>query len=110
MIVRFISSETGEILMFSEVAKSLLQAIGKETTAQGAFLPDEMLAAAQALREAVNRAEAPPPDDGERDAEGREKEPVVAFAQRAWPLIDMLERTAKAGAKANIIWEAPTAF
>ncbi len=109
MLVRFISSETGEILMFAEVAKNLLQAIGKETTAHGAFLPDEMLSAAQALRNAVNRAEAPPPGDDELDAEGK-KEPVVAFGQRAWPLIDMLERTAKGGARANIVWEASAAF
>lgn len=110
MLVRFISSETGEILMFAEVAKNLLQAIGKETTAHGAFLPDEMLSAAQALRDAVSRSAAPPPDDDERDAEGKKKEPVVAFGQRAWPLIDMLERTAKGGARANIVWEASAAF
>lgn len=109
MLVRFISSETGEIIMFAEAAKVLLQAIGKETTAQGAFLPDEMLAAAKTLREAVHRAEAPPVDD-EVDADGRKKEPVVALGQRAWPLIDMLERTAQRGGKANIVWEAPSAF
>ena len=30
--------------------------------------------------------------------------------QRAWPLIDMLERTAHSGPKANIIWEAAADF
>ena len=109
MLVRFISSETGEILMFAEAARSLLQVLGKETTAKGAFLPDEMLAAAQTLRDAVSRAEAPPVDD-ERDADGKKKEPVVALSQRAWPLIDMLERTARGGAKANIVWEASADF
>ena len=109
MLVRFISSETGEILMFAEAAKTLLQVLGKETTAKGAFLPDEMLAAAQTLRDAVNRAEAPPVED-ELDADGKKKEPVVALGQRAWPLIDMLERTARGGAKANIVWEAAAAF
>lgn len=109
MLVRFISSETGEILMFAEAASSLLQAIGKETTAKGAFLPDEMLAAAQTLRDAVARAEAPPVED-EVGPDGKKKEPVVALGQRAWPLIDMLERTASRGGKANIVWEAPAAF
>ncbi|MCH2220986.1 MAG: DUF1840 domain-containing protein [Dechloromonas sp.] len=109
MLVRFISSETGEILMFAEAARSLLQVLGKETKAKGAFLPDEMLAAAHTLREAVSRAEVPPQED-EVDADGRKKEPVVALGQRAWPLIDMLERTAKGGSKANIVWEAPAAF
>ena len=50
MLVRFDSSETGEVLMYADVAKVLLQAMGKETTARGAFLPEQMLPAAQALR------------------------------------------------------------
>ncbi|HLO64024.1 MAG TPA: DUF1840 domain-containing protein [Azonexus sp.] len=109
MLVRFVSSETGEILMFADAARSLLQVLGKETTAKGAFLPDEMPVAAQTLREAASRAEAPPVDD-ELDADGKKKEPVIALGQRAWPLIDMLERTARGGAKANIVWEAATDF
>ena len=109
MLVRFLSSETGEILMFAEAARTLLQAIGKETTARGAFTQPEMAAAAKALKEAVDRAEAPPPDD-EEDETGKIKEPVVAIGQRAWPLIDMLDRTSKGGSKANIVWEAPAAF
>ncbi len=41
MLVRFDSSETGEVLMYADVAKVLLQAMGKETTARGAFLPEQ---------------------------------------------------------------------
>ena len=51
MLVRFVSSETGEVLMYANVAKVLMQAMGKETTARGAFLPAQMLPAAQALRD-----------------------------------------------------------
>lgn len=109
MLVRFISSETGEILMFAEAARPLLQAIGKETTARGTFTQAEMAAAAQVLREAVQRAEALPQDD-EFDETGKRKEPVVALSQRAWPLIDMLDRTSRGGARANIVWEASAAF
>ena len=46
----------------------------------------------------------------EAEEEGKKKEPVVALRQRAWPLIDMLERTAKAGPDANIVWEAAAPF
>lgn len=35
MLVRFVSSETGEVLMYANVAKVLMQAMGKETTARG---------------------------------------------------------------------------
>lgn len=111
MIVRFVSSETGEVLMFAETARVLLQALGKETTARGTFTPAEMPAAALALREAIRRAaESAPPEDEVEEASGRGKEPVVTLGQRAWPLIDMLERTGRAGPQAHIVWEAPQAF
>lgn len=110
MLVRFLSSETGEILMFAEAARPLLQALGKATTARGTFTQAEMAGAAQALRDAVKRAETPPPVDDELDETGKKKEPVVAMGQRAWPLIDMLERTGRAGPKANIVWEASADF
>lgn len=111
MLVRFLSSETGEILMFAEAARPLLQAIGKETTARGTFTQAEMADAARRLSEAVKNADTPPPQDDEVDEKtGKKKEPVVAISQRAWPLIDMLERTSKGGAKANIVWEASADF
>ena len=37
-------------------------------------------------------------------------EQPVTLGPRAWPLIDMLERTAKGGAQANIVWEAAPDF
>lgn len=111
MLVRFDSSETGELLMFASVAKTLLQAMGKATTARGTFTQAEMAGAAAALRLAVKGEEAPPPDDDDVEDEGvRKKEPVVALGQRAWPLIDMLERTSRGGPKANIVWEAASDF
>ena len=112
MLVRFLSSETGEILMFADAARPLLQVLGKATSARGTFTQAEMALAAQTLRDAVKRADAPPPppDEDERDETGKKKEPVVAMSQRAWPMIDMLERTSKGGPKANIVWEASADF
>ena len=110
MLVRFVSSETGEVLMYADVAKVLLQAMGKETTARGAFMPEQMLPAAQALREAVQRSEAQQPAEQDDEDEGKKKEVVVGMRQRAWPLIDMLERTAQSGPDAYIVWEAAEAF
>lgn len=106
MLVKFISSQSGELLMFAEVARTLLQAVGKETTRRGTFTHDEMQPAADRLRQAVARGEAagqpPPEDDGE--------ESQVTLGPRAWPFIEMLERTAKGGPKANIVWEAAADF
>ena len=110
MLVTFTSSETSEILMFAETAKVLLEAIGKETTARGTFTQAEMAGAAEALREAVKRAAAPPDEEEEEESGGKKKPPVVTLGQRAWPLIDMLERTGRAGPKAHIVWEAASDF
>ncbi|MCE1181579.1 MAG: DUF1840 domain-containing protein [Rhodocyclales bacterium] len=107
MIVQFDSTETAEVLMFAEVAKVLLTAVGKECTARGVFTQSEMLPAAMALREAVRQAGKPVEDDEEED---KKKPPVISLGQRAWPLIDMLERTAKSGPDASIVWEAAADF
>lgn len=113
MLVQFESSETAEILMFAETAHVLLQLVGKETTARGVFTQPEMLAAAAALRQATREAPDLPDEDEEESAAepgAKRKEPMVSLRQRAWPLIDMLERTARAGNSARIIWEASADF
>lgn len=108
MLVKFTSSETGELLMFADAAHQLLTAVGKECTARGTFTPEQMMPAAAALRRAVEGGKAAP--SGKVD-ETPENERPVALGQRAWPLIEMLERTAtKGGEHANIVWEAPKDF
>lgn len=113
MLVRFLSSETGELLMYSDAAGELLRILGKLTEARGSFLQEEMLPAAELLREAVKRGEESKPPV-ELDPAEEEKlhfmEKPVAMAQRAWPFIDMLERTGRSGPKANIVWEASGDF
>ncbi len=93
MLVKFISSETGELMMFADMAAQLLRA--------------EMLPAARLLREAVARGEA---SAGKADDDDDGKDAPVALGPRAWPLIDMLERSSKGGAHANIVWEAAADF
>jgi hypothetical protein len=108
MLVTFTSSETGELMMFADMAGALLRAVGKETLRRGTFTREEMEPAARLLRAAVERAGAPPPAAHHDDAE--DGEPPVALGPRAWPLIDMLERTARGGPHANIVWEAAADF
>jgi hypothetical protein len=98
MLVKFISSETGELMMFADMAAQLLRAVGKETLRRGTFTRDEMLPAARLLREAVARGEA---SAGKADDDDDGKDA---------PLIDMLERSSKGGAHANIVWEAAADF
>ena len=105
MLVKFRSNVCGEMIMFAEIAHTLLAAMGKECTARGVFVREEMLAAADRLRQAVSGA-TPNTEDEEKEPKDR----PVALAQRAWPLIDMLERTARGDAKAHILWEAERDF
>ena len=107
MLVKFVSSETGELMMFAEMAGTLLRAVGKETGRRGAFTREEMLPAAQMLRAAIARGEA---SGAKANDDDEDTEQPVALGPRAWPLIDMLERTAKGGAQANIVWDAAADF
>lgn len=113
MLVRFLSSETGELLMYAEPAGQLLRILGKETRAKGAFVQDEMLTAAETLRDAVRRGQeaaraAPTAEESEEKISFMDI--PVSLAQRAWPFIDMLERSSRGGSKANIVWEAAQDF
>lgn len=110
MLVRFESSETGEVLMFAEIAALLLHAIGKETTARGVFTQAEMLPGAARLRQAIADGLKPPGPPEEASDEDERKPPPVAIGPRAWPLLDMLERTARGGGDAYVIWEAAQDF
>lgn len=108
MLVTFTSSETGELMMFAEMAGVLLRALGKQTLRRGTITRDEMGPAARLLRAAVERAGAAPPPA--RTDDGEAGEAPVALGPRAWPLIDMLERSALGGPHANIVWEAASDF
>jgi len=107
MLVKFISTEAGEIVMYADLARALLQAVGKECTAHGVFTQAELADAIQKLQAAVARSSAPP---AEEDEDEEPKEKPVTFGARAWPLIKMLERTQGRGDKAHVVWQAASAF
>jgi hypothetical protein len=112
MLVRFKSSETGEMLMLAEVARPLLKAIGKRCTARGVITRAEMLEAAAALsRYVAEHAAMEPPPDEAAEAELPPMARPVRLRQRAWPLLNMLTRTAHARrSDSHILWEAPADF
>ncbi len=95
MLVKF-DSKVAAITMFGDVAVSLLKAMGQSGTVPGALLAQDIPPALERLRKAVSGG--PRAGDGDTD----EKEPKVSLAQRAFPLVDLLERSAKAGA--DVIW------
>lgn len=111
MLVKFISSETGEMVMMAETARPLLKAMGKECSARGVITKGEMLLAVEALqRFLAARAGQEPQLSEEEEAEIPAMARPVGMQQRAWPLINMLNRTAQAKREGHILWEAAADF
>ena len=96
MLVKF-DSKVGGITMFGDIAVTLLKACGNSGTVPGALLAQDIPPALDRLKAAVGAAPA-----NEPAREGRQ-EPKVSLRQRAYPLIDLLERAAKAGA--DVLWD-----
>ena len=96
MLVRF-DSKVGMLQMFGDVAKTLLRMMGQSGAVPGAILAKDIPAAVERLRQGVGMA---PKPAGKADENG---ETPVNLSQRAFPLIELLERAAKSGA--DVIWE-----
>ena len=97
MLVRF-DSKAGQITMFGDVAVKLLRMMGQSGAIPGAILAADIPGAVQRLRQSVGME---PASAGEQTPD--EGETPVALSQRAFPLIELLERAAKSGA--DVIWE-----
>ena len=101
MLVRF-DSKAGSITMFGDVAVNLLRMMGQSGSIPGAILAADIPPALDRLRQAVSGVQ-PPPKARKPDEEG---ERPVGMQQRAFPLIELLERAAKQGA--DVVWESET--
>lgn len=86
-------SEVGpDVMMFDEVAHRMMDLLGKEHAPRGVVSVEQLPAAIAALKDAIARDRAvgkaqPADDDGE---ETRAPRPV-SLAQRALPLVELLE-------------------
>ncbi len=101
MLYKFKSKATGDLIMLEPQGKHILKLIGKEAGAKGIILPNEMLAAIEALNAAVAQEElaiqaGKDASKGESDdgaatptAEGPR---TISLKQRVVPFIDMLRR------------------
>lgn len=97
MLVRF-DSKAGQIKMFGDVAVKLLRLMGQSGAIPGAILAADIPAAVQRLRQSVGMEPA-----GAAEKTADEGDAPVALSQRAFPLIELLDRAANSGA--DVIWE-----
>jgi Domain of unknown function (DUF1840) len=101
MLYKFKSKATGDLIMLEPQGKQILTLIGKEAGPQGIILPNEMLAAIDALHAAVAQEElaiqaakeAARGDDAQADRIPAADGPrTISLKQRVVPFIDMLRR------------------
>jgi len=94
MLVTFKSGVCADVMMFGEVAKQMMEIMGKEFTPRGVITVEQLPQAVARLKQAVaedrqlRQGAAPPPKDEEEEEERRER---VSITQRALPLIELLE-------------------
>jgi hypothetical protein len=101
MLVTFRSKAYANITMFGDVAVTLLKLMGHSGTVPSAIKSADIPSALQRLRTAIAK-EATASKEPDRAQGGEEREPAVALANRALPLIELLE--AAAAQNADVTW------
>jgi hypothetical protein len=102
MLVKFHSPAHADILMFGEVAVTLLRLMGNSGKIPGALMPEDIPEALANLQAAVAANPERPLNPQAEDPRNPEQ-PSVSLSRRALPLIGLLE-TALAR-EAHVIWE-----
>jgi hypothetical protein len=98
MLVKF-ESEVGSVTMFGDVALRLLKMMGHTGTVPSALLAKDIPAALERLKAAlaITQDQGGGPAKDEEGAQDR-----VSLRQRAFPLIELMERAAARGV--DITW------
>jgi hypothetical protein len=102
MLIVFKSKAAGDVMMFGDVAMTLMEIMGKAATEKGIVTVEQLPDAIARLKAAVaqDKAEKPVIDHDERlfekTPEGGKRE-HVSLARRAVPLIELLEYSLKEG-------------
>ncbi|MFP4279094.1 MAG: DUF1840 domain-containing protein [Halochromatium sp.] len=103
MLITFKTPVHADITLFGDVAKALIRMMGHSGAVPGALLAEDIPAALERLKTAVEaNPEAPlDPEPGKHDEDARAQS--VSLKHRALPLIDLLETAARE--HKNVIWD-----
>lgn len=107
MLFKFKSKATGDLIMLEPNGRRVLQIIGKEPSATGIILPEQMPAAIDALQAAIAHEEAAMEAAKLAIKEaGKETSSAstdaVPLRQRALPFVELLKKCHRA--QAEIVW------
>jgi hypothetical protein len=102
MIIEFQGENTGSIIMFGNVATTLLKMMGQSGEPQGAIRQEDI---PEALSKLNNALQSVPDDstDTDKDTEENEDDNSVGLKTRAVPLVDMLEECVAKGG--YVMWK-----
>ena len=100
VLIKFYS-KVGGFTMFGDIAIRLIEMMGHTGTVPGAIRAEDLPAARERLESAVAACGSAPADsETEEDRQGR---PPVTLRQRAFPLIDLLQRSADEDC--DLLWD-----
>lgn len=95
MLVTFRARDVADIMMFGDVAQRMLEIMGKEAGAQGIVTVEQLPEALARLKQAVEADRARGRAEPTREEKEEGAKVTVSLAQRAVPLIELLERALK---------------
>lgn len=101
MIITFQSQAAGDVIMFGDVAHRMLEVMGKEVADKGIITVEQLPDAIARLRSAIAEDKAQRAGKSEDElpqlerAAGGGSRPFVSLAQRAVPLVELLELALK---------------
>ena len=108
-LVVFRSKAAGEIFMFAETTRRILEIIGRSDTPRGVITADQvpdalnrLVAAVEQEKALAREAAAAAEQEDRRGAEGPTGAPPITLGQRAFPLIEMLRAAQKR--KVDVTW------
>jgi len=102
VLVTFTCKAYADITMFGDVALGMLRMMGHSETVPGALLAEDVPAALERLKRAVEAAKAQPDQNADvRDDDS--DEPPVSLAHRALPLIELLAAAARQNC--DVMWK-----
>ncbi|MBA4142125.1 MAG: DUF1840 domain-containing protein [Nitrosospira sp.] len=106
MLIAFKTDAYADIIMFGDVAQQLLKMMGHSGTVPSAILAEDVPAALERLKRAVEVKEEsiaePEPASGPAKAPDKDDSQAVSLAYRALPLIELL--TAAAKKHRDVMW------
>jgi Domain of unknown function (DUF1840) len=103
MLIIFRTRSAPTITMFGEVGTQLLKMMGQSGVVPGAIVGTDVARALANLRIALRQDSAGAPAS-QASADQEERDPPIALSKRAGPLLDLLERAARAGE--DVVWES----